>query len=590
MGDVGARSAAAAPSVICLCLTAPTLEANLQLACRYAPLVDLFELRVDRLDPQVHQQHPEAIARFPTELAQRLDSAAPLILTVRRTLDGGSFEAKEPARRQLIEQLLLKNRDIGGARFAYIDLELDLLQHDDTLSPLAREQHIHIIRSFHDLKGGADKAATTLAELATHSDEIPKLTITPHSVADLVALLKAARSSPRAQDSRQIIVGMGGWGFPTRVLIPQFRSLFGYCSPTPAAMNAAIAATADAATKTAPTSTTAPVPATAPIPAAAPGQLDPEQLHRYWRHPEIAADWSIFAVIGNPIMHSRSPHWHNSHFAADRLPAVLVPVLCDDIDAFFQLAELLPFRGFSVTVPHKQTVMRRLDGMEQSVRAIGACNTVVRQNDRWEGFNSDIDGFLAPLAELLPRIGRATVIGAGGAARAAIYALHRAGVAVCLLNRTEARARAVAAELEGAETGAADSPTHQSAAAKLAAPAADQAAASLAAAATSTPTVALPPIVVGATDTTGAQRATGYSDLIVQATSLGMAPSSVDAFPAYRFVGHEIVYDLVYTPPQTPFIRRARAAGCTTIAGDRMFNEQAARQYQRYSRTARNGH
>ncbi len=259
--------------------------------------------------------------------------------------------------------------------------------------------------------------------------------------------------------------------------------------------------------------------------------------------PIAAADEEaeVYGIIGNPVAHSRSPSIHNPWFRGIGRNAVYLPFLVDDVGEFFSMAELIPVRGFSVTVPHKQAVISFLDKIRPAVKKIGACNTVFREDGRWIGENTDYEGFLAPiLADIEKgRMRRALVLGAGGAARTAVYALRDNGIAVTIVNRTYEKAKGLAAET-GSEALSTERMDH--------------------------------------IDEQGA------FDLVVQTTSVGMSPDiDGDPLPSYSFSGGETVYDIIYTPPKTRFLERAEKAGCRIIGGDEMLLTQARAQFRLFS-------
>ncbi len=127
-----------------------------------------------------------------------------------------------------------------------------------------------------------------------------------------------------------------------------------------------------------------------------------------------------------------------------------LPFQVDDVDAFWEVADELGVTGLSVTVPHKQAVIRHLSARDALVEAVGACNTMSRRagGEPWTGTNTDVEGFLAPLLDvtggkLRPGL-KAVVIGAGGASRAVVYGLARQGARVLVLNRSTDRAQELA--------------------------------------------------------------------------------------------------------------------------------------------------
>ncbi len=484
--------------LLCLCLTAPTLAENLAQARRLQALVDLVELRVDLLHPS---QWP-GIARFPVECP------LPALCTIRRTCDGGSWPGAERARRRLLQAA-------AAARYRYLDLEADL----PAAAVRVPARGPRVIRSLHDPQGTPANPEALLRALPRGPREIPKLAVTPRGAADLARVVAAAQ----AARGPRIVLGMGAYGVPSRVLAARLGSWLTFTSATAAGLR-----------------------------SAAPGQLDPVTMQRRYRFRALRADSPVYGLIGNPVAHSRSPEVHNRGLAAAGAAGVYVPFLVDEVAPFLELAPRLGVRGLSVTIPHKEAVLPLLARRDASVRGCGACNTLLWERGGWSGYNTDAAGFLAPLRPALAagRIRRAAVIGAGGAARAIVWALRGAGVEVLIVNRSLARAQRLAAEL-GAEA-----------------------------------------VALGAADL--AARVAGHRDLIVQATSVGMQAHAgtpqpgggagvADPVAALPLAGHEIVYDVVYTPPDTPLVRRARAAGCQVITGGEMLLSQACEQFRLFT-------
>ncbi|MCX7788418.1 MAG: shikimate dehydrogenase [Spirochaetes bacterium] len=275
--------------------------------------------------------------------------------------------------------------------------------------------------------------------------------------------------------------------------------------------------------------------------------VDPITLKTVYRYTSLTPHTALFGIIGNPVLHSRSPHLHNRGYDALGIDAVYVPFPVDDLEPFFSIAPKLPLRGLSVTIPHKESVLKYCDWCEDSVLAVGACNTLVFSEKSIKGYNTDVEGFLVPLNRVFPRVTgkKALVIGAGGAARSIVYGLAREGARVLILNRTVAKAESLAAEMG------------------------------------KTLSLSTGTITTGPLDREGASRVEQFQpDLVVQTTSCGMHPyEEEDPFPDLFFKGQEVVYDLVYAPRETRFLKRAKAAGCTVIYGDAMLIHQAFRQF-----------
>jgi shikimate dehydrogenase len=282
-------------------------------------------------------------------------------------------------------------------------------------------------------------------------------------------------------------------------------------------------------------------------PKAAGPLLDPITLQRVYRYPSIGSHTALFGIIGNPVLHSRSPHIHNRGYEALGIDAVYVPFPVDDLESFFHVARKLRIRGLSVTIPHKEKVIKFCSWCEEAVHAVGACNTLVLSEDSIKGYNTDVEGFLAPLRGSFHTLQglRALVIGAGGASRSVVYGLAREGARVLILNRTVERALGLAKDMERA--------------------------------------LGLSPgtIMAGPLNGEGILKEEQFiPDLVVQTTSCGMHPrEDEDPFPELSFRGQEVVYDLVYTPRETRFLKRAKAKGCSVIYGDSMLLHQAFRQF-----------
>jgi 3-dehydroquinate dehydratase/shikimate dehydrogenase len=195
------------------------------------------------------------------------------------------------------------------------------------------------------------------------------------------------------------------------------------------------------------------------------------------------------------------------------------------------LAEKLPLAGFSVTIPHKQKIMRYLSAVEPLARRIGAVNTVWRKAGKWRGTNTDAAGVTGPLARRV-RLAKSSIllIGNGGAARGAAFALTGAGSRVSIVGRNPDRVRALAKACDAE------------------------------------------PLL--------REQLTGrHFDALVHATPIGMFPH-VDECYFDAEVPAGVVFDMVYNPLETLLCRRAAAQGCTVIPGLEMFIEQAVEQFE----------
>lgn len=472
--------------MLCLTLTGTTLEEDFAQYERNKAWIKLVELRIDLLD---EFELPEAHL-FPDRIA------VPVILTCRRVSDGGRCDLPERQRLNLLKR-------VAAGNFSYVDIEDDVKKSDFENDLHARG--VKIIRSFHDCEGMPADIYSRLSRMAAKGD-IPKIAVTPKTFMDVIALFRIEQELSEVPE--KIVIGMGAMGVPTRILYKRTGSFLTFCSDGRSL-------------------------------SGAPGHLTPKVMSELYRADQVDKQTHIYGVIGNPVMHTASPMIHNPGFHAIRFNAIYVPFLVDSVRSFFKLAESMRIYGFSVTIPHKQDVLPYLGRITREVKQIGSCNTVVRIQNMWKGINTDYYGFLAPIQHDMEqgKIHTALVIGAGGASRAVVWALHNHNVKVVIVNRNIEKAKALADETMGSYDFLSNVSAYQ-----------------------------------------------GLVDLVVQTTSVGMEPD-VDGDPApdFRFTGKEIVYDLVYKPHETKFLARAKAAGCNVQYGMDMLVQQGKLQFEAFT-------
>jgi 3-dehydroquinate dehydratase / shikimate dehydrogenase len=267
----------------------------------------------------------------------------------------------------------------------------------------------------------------------------------------------------------------------------------------------------------------------------APGQMSPARMLCEYHLRRVRADAALYGVAGSPVGQSLSPAMHNAGFAQAGLNAVYVPLDARDAADFVTFARAMDLRGASITAPFKVDMFTLVDERERLADEVGAINTLIVKNGRWTGANTDVAGFLSPLKGRITLRGtRAAVLGGGGAARAVAVALKREGAAVTICARRTAQAREIA-RLAG---------VHAS---------------------------SFPP-------------RPGTWDVLVNATPCGARPEDPSPMAGMPLDG-EIVFDLIYAPPDTPLIKQAREAGCLTIGGIEMLIAQAERQFEYWTGT-----
>ena len=488
---------------ICLCLTGKTIERNLEILNKYRKFADPAELRVDCLDPDERLY----IRRFP-ELTD-----LPVILTIRRDIDGGYFSGGEGARVKLLANGLAYASADSRFNFAYVDIEEDF--DVPNLEEAARTFGTRIIRSCHNLNGLVDDIPAKIKSMRRAGDEIIKLACAVNSTGDVLQMLKASKALA-GQD--KILICMGHYGVFSRILAEKFGSFLSYAG-----------ALAENELR------------------GASGLPDICELDELYRFRKITSKTKIYGVAGYPLKSSVSPWFFNTVFDLQNTDAVYAPFPVNSINDFLEIAGELDVQGVSITVPYKEAVLPFLAKKSAAVQSIGACNTLYRSGDEWFGENTDCTGFSGSLLDFINKknlkFKKITIIGAGGVARSVAAEIYRLGGKALILNRTVHKARSLAS---------------------------------------------LYNFRWGGLDSQGIENMAKFSNIIIQASSVGMegceteAGSRLDPLELYTFSGKEMVMDLVYTPSETPFLKRAAEAGCKTINGYDMVIRQACLQYAVY--------
>jgi 3-dehydroquinate dehydratase/shikimate dehydrogenase len=469
---------------IAIALGFPNTDRLLDQARREVESGETFlEFRLDYLDNP--EQGVRAMRRF---LAERPECV--ILATCRRHQNHGRFNGS------IDDQIRILSEAIdAGARA--VDVEIETAEVAATRLDVFRGR-ARLVLSYHNFEGTPAMEAVLRRMLRVPADAY-KIVTTARKPSDNLRVLSLARTHSRVP---LILLAMGETGFPSRVLSPLFGGLYTYAAPNSAEGTAA-------------------------------GQVCARQLRQLYRIEKLARDARIYGVVADPVGHSISPAVHNRAFQARRIDAVYLPFLVQppQLKDFMLMADKLPVAGFSVTIPHKQKILRYLDAIDPLARRIGAVNTVWRKAGKWRGANTDAEGVTVPLSRCM-RLAKASVLvaGNGGAARSAAFSLAGAGVTLSLTGRNPDRVRALAK-------------------------------------------------ACGAEPLSREQAEASYFDAIVHATPLGMCPNVNETFFQDRIPG-DVVFDMVYNPIETLLVRRAREQGKTVIPGTEMFLEQAVRQFE----------
>jgi len=428
-------------------------------------------------------------------LASHRDLAA--IATCRRKQFGGHFTGNLTAELEI----LLKAAEAGCS---IVDLEVESAEEAKS-SQLAkfraslREAGAALLISFHDFTRtkGLEQAAE---RIEAFQPDYVKVVSTARALADNLAVLKLIED--RSLSSHVVGIAMGEEGLLSRVLGPRAGAAFTFAS-------------SDNGEET------------------APGQVSVRTLLDLYRLDQLDQATRIFGVAGNPIGHSLSPLMHNTAFRRESVNAVMLPLKVKTLNDLLTVVRDLPLGGVAVTMPLKQEVLPHLANMDPLTSRIGACNTLRTGADgKIYGFNTDVAGVIRPLEKRMRLKGaRIVVLGAGGAARAAVFGLVEQGAEVFVVNRTHEKAVALARKAHAKSL-------KQDLLAK------------------------------------------NKFDALINTTPCGMAGIK-QALPIKESeLNASLVFDMVYNPLTTPLLKLAHSRGIPVISGLEMFVQQGARQFE----------
>ncbi len=611
----GACATTARQNQVCLCLNAQNLAENLQLL-QSEPYwdfaSDLAELRLDFMldfsSSAVLEKSLNALCRDIEAYGLQANSDPKgkprFVLTLRRVSDAGL--CPDTLDEAVYWDCLQRVVSVFPAeQLAYVDLDVALLRNicDSTEAVdavhVAAEQMFGLLRtkrgkliiSFHDFGSGLE-AVGSEEKITLLWDDFERLALQlqrqdllgdgpeaaaasgPEALApDCAVLFKFAlmvgssdallrfyrlaavlrRKAKTGVESASfagmrprpyVLLAMGEYGSSTRILSAHIGSRWTFCMPSSASE------------------------------AVAPGQFRLSELHELYRYRDITPKTTIYGVVGDPIAHSRSPEIHNPIYRQHGWDSVYLRFRVDRLEAFLCLSDLLPLRGFSCTVPHKESlalialagsVAGRSSQVSEVVQLLQVSNTFCLQPERSGrcfAENTDPAGFLQPLLEFcagrqISLSGKkAVIVGAGGAARAVVYALLSQGVDCEIYNRTLQKAEYLQHLFASCEH--------------------------------------LPARVSKAAVLDGGRSIPADCELLIQTASLGMyqaglgqdkiAANALDPIPAYQFRPGQIVYDLIYNPPRTVFLQRAERAGAWVLNGSAMLEQQALAQIEVFQR------
>ena len=411
------------------------------------------------------------------------------ITTCRRQKAGGRY------RRDVYHQIVeLFSSTLAEA--SWCDVELESVEF---FGPAYWRQHylhrVPILVSFHDFKATPGNLRLVVKRLWRFKPDAIKIATQCNSIRDSLRVLALAKGKKNV-----IAVPMGEIGLPARVLALREGSALAYAA---------------VGEKT------------------APGQLTLDEMKNLYRADKLNRKTRVYGVIGDPVSHSLSPLMHNLAFQQKKINAVYLPFLVRDLKDFLGAIQPLGIVGFSVTLPHKEKILRHLHDCDPLAAAIGAVNTVVvRGNGKLYGCNTDYVGVLRALERRVRLQGsRVLIIGAGGVARAVAFALAQAGSIVCVSARRMDQAEKLARAVQGEAV-------------------------------------------------SRARIRREFFDAIVNATPVGMHPKSNESPLAANELNCRLVFDTIYRPMKTKLLRLAEKRGIETVSGIEMFIAQGTAQWE----------
>ena len=459
--------------MICIPIVSKTTKNTIKDMARAEEIADLIEIRAD----YIKDLDLEKILAARTK---------PVIVTITPKNENGQFDGTEKQRTALLRQAV----DLGAD---YIDISIDCPELSDLIKYCKDTKSIVSYHNYDETPGNLQKISQKIE--ATGADII-KIATYANKLSDNLRIFELIRRS-----SKDIIaVCMGELGEISRILAPIYGAYLTFgCLEIGS--------------------------------ESAPGQIPAQILRDVYRVNEVEQGFDVYGLIGNPVNKSRGYLLFNSLFKHYDINSLYLNFRVEDIDDFTRYFQGL-LTGFSITMPFKQKLFYILNDITPEAEKIGAINTIVKDRGKITGHNTDIAGIINPLLEKVPLKGKAvTLLGAGGAARAAAVGIMAKGGKLTILNRTISKAEKLAKDL-GCD---------------------------------------FRPV----TDFKNIK-----TDILINMTSVGMVPDPDQSPVDTALVKDMVVFDGIYNPEKTKLLIEAEKNGCTIIPGTEMFIHQAAEQFK----------
>jgi 3-dehydroquinate dehydratase/shikimate dehydrogenase len=446
----------------------------------------LVELRLDYIGGEVNLKRLIA------------DRPSAVVISCRRERDGGKYTGNEEQRLMLLRAAIAEGVE-------YVDLE------EDVAASVPRYGATKRIVSVHDFRKTPDNLEAIHRRLCELDPDVIKICTMANHPDDNLRILQLSQRS----QVPTIGLCMGDIGIPSRILAGKFGAPFTYATFHHER-------------------------------ALAPGQLSFQQMIETYQYDRINAETEVYGVIADPVGHSLSPLVHNTAFARLNLNKVYVPIRVPrgDLSRFIDESPQLGIKGLSVTIPHKEEVVKKLTRADGAVRGIGACNTVIFNGEARVGYNTDYRAAMSSLEAAMRAAGRgenplagktALLLGAGGVGKAIAYGLIRRGAKVVLSDGIPQHATELAKRFKCREV-------------------------------------------------KWSLRHTVSAELLINCTPVGMHPN-VDETPyeKHHLRPSMTVFDAVYNPENTLLVKDARSRNCTVVTGVDMFVRQACFQFKLFT-------
>jgi 3-dehydroquinate dehydratase / shikimate dehydrogenase len=469
--------------MICIPIVGASMPKALEQITSAEKIADIIELRLDLIDSP--------------DLKVLLNSVSkPVIVTNRSKLDGGQFRGGDDERLQALHDALA-----AGAN--YVDIEVSTPR--EFLQPfLEGYDSSRIIISYHDFSHTPEDLNPLYETMGALPGGVIKIVTYARDLSDNLKMFQLLK---RAKKENKQLIGfcMGDLGEISRVLSPLYGGMLTFGSMEIGQ-------------------------------ESAPGQILANTLKNIYRVNDKRQNFKIYGVIGYPISKSMGYLIHNRAFREIGSPHIYVSFLVDNVEKFFiEFKDF--FSGLSVTMPAKESIMPMLDSVDPTAQSIGAVNTVVEEDGKWVGYNTDCSGAIAALEACTSlKDKNILILGAGGTAKAIGYGIKENGGKLTITyNRNKEKGENLAKEL-GCE-------------------------------------------LIHCRDA-----GTQSIDILINCTPVGMNPNINESpFLARGFKEGMVVFDSVYNPLETKLLREAKIAGCKVIPGSELFINQAARQFELFT-------